>query len=107
MIKLSIILMGAILASSSLAGTFTNKVKDIQVYEDRVRVFIGGGYGTCNERDGWFGWATSNMRHNDWLSLAITAKATNSNISFYDAQNSCAGPVDIVGIEGVFLPEVQ
>lgn len=93
-----------ILATPTYAGLFKATVNEIQVYEDRVRVHIGKGYGTCETREGWFGWYTTNERHNDWLSLALTAKASGVKISMYDQQNSCAGPHGAVGVEGVFLP---
>lgn len=63
-------------------------------------MFISGGTGLAVTETVGFGWSTSHERHNDWLSLATVAE---TSISLHDSQNYCAGPVDVVGIEGVFF----
>lgn len=95
--------MFAVLDAS--AGSFTREVKEVRVYQDRVIVHAGGGYGTCGDRNGWFGWDTANPRHSDFLSMVLTAKATKTPLTFYDAGNACGGPEGAVGIEGLFWPE--
>ena len=103
--KFGIFLLLLVSSINSFAYTFTAEVSEVQVYEDRVRVLIkSAGFGTCGDRNGWFGWSTANDRNNNWLSLVLTAKATNTSVTMYDAQGSCSGPVDVVGVEGVFLP---
>lgn len=101
-----IAIVSVLLVSSSSVGAhlFKRHVNEVQVYQDRVRVHTGGTYGTCGERDGWFGWKTSNERHKDWLSLVLVGKASGAKVTMYDQHNSCNGMSDAVEVEGVFLP---
>ncbi|HEY0923542.1 hypothetical protein [Rheinheimera pacifica] len=105
--KYCLILFWVVLPVNSWAAVFTNYINEVQVYQDRVRVHIGGGHGTCGEKEGWFGWSTSNELHKDWFSLVLMAKAANVKISMYDQNDSCAGPAGAIGIEGVFLPKTE
>lgn len=91
------------ISSLCYSATFTNKVTEIRVFEDRVAIHIGKGCGTCGNREGWFGWSTTHNRHQDWMSLAILAKTTEQTLTVYDSQGSCNGPEGAVGIEGMFL----
>ena len=87
-----------------LASSFERNVFDIQVLSDRVRIKIGTTYGTCGSYEGWWGWATSNPRHKDWLSIVLSAQAQNRKIVVLDEQNSCAGPGgDTIGLEGLSI----
>jgi hypothetical protein len=89
----------------ALANSFERDVGEIQVYGDRVRIYIGVTYATsCGIADLWWGWSTSDPRHKDWLALALTAKTQGKKLVFYDAQDSCSGPgPDTIGIEGLFI----
>ena len=93
-------------SNACVAGTFERDVNEIQVYDDRVRVNVGTTYGTCQDKEGWWGWSTSNPRHKDWLSLVLSAQAQGKKITVVDIHSSCAGSGsvnDIIGLEAVFL----
>jgi len=88
----------------SASSSFTLEIVEIQVLSDRVRLALSGNaYGTCGVKEGWWGWSTTNERHQDWLSLALAAQAQGKRITVYDEQSSCQGPVDVIGIEGLFI----
>jgi hypothetical protein len=95
----------ALASTQALANSFERDVGEIQVYGDRVRIYIGVTYGTsCGIADLWWGWSTSDARHKDWLALALTAKAEGEKLVFHDAQDACSGPSsDTLGIEGLFM----
>ena len=99
-----LILLLSLSSSVVYAGAFGKIIKELQVYEDRVRLNVGVTYGTCGSREGWWGWSTGNARHKDWLALALTAQAQRIEVIVYDAQDSCGGPAsDITGLEGLFI----
>jgi len=85
------------------ASSFIEDITEIQVLEDRVRLKVGVTYGTCGEKEGWWGWSTTHDRHKDWLAIAMTAYAQNSKIVVYDAQSSCSGLSDAIQLEGLYL----
>jgi hypothetical protein len=89
----------------AVAGySFERSVGEVQVLSDRVRIYVGTTYGTCEASEGWWGWSTSDPRHKDWLALVLFAKGTGRSIVVYDDQGSCSGPGgDIVGLERLYL----
>lgn len=97
----SLLLVPTLVSASS---SFTLEIAEVQVFSDRVRLLLtGNAYGTCGAKEGWWGWSTAHERHSDWLSLALTAQAQGKRITVYDEQSSCQGPVDAIGIEGLFI----
>ncbi len=84
-------------------SSFEREIKEVQVYEDRIRINIGITYGSCGAKDVWWGWHTTNISSASWLSVVLTAQAQGKAVTVYDAQDSCAGPVDAIGLEGIFL----
>ena len=91
------------LHSSSYALTFARTISKIDINADRVRIFVGVTYGTCGDFNDWWGWSTSDPRHKDWLSLAMTATVTGKEVEVVDVHDSCSGPGDAVGLEELNL----
>ena len=109
--KIGILLFTLLTSVSLCAYEFGGVVNEIRVHQDRVLVRTDNpGFGTCKEKDYWFGWATmegdvENPRHKDWLSLALTAKATKSKITLYREIGACGGMTGAVNIDAVYLSE--
>lgn len=93
----------AVFSSSVYAGSFTRQIQDVQVLEDRVRIYVGTTYGTCGSREGWWGWPLSHAAHSAWLSVVLTAVSQSEPVTIYDSQDSCAGGTDYSALEGIFL----
>lgn len=100
---IAFILLLVVSLPSFSGSSFDRKIYEIQVLEDRVRLNVGGTYGTCGDIDGWWGWSTDHERHKDWLSLALMAYAQNKNITLYDTESSCSGLSNVIKLEGLYL----
>ena len=83
--------------------TFERIIQEIQIIDEVVRLKVGTTYGTCGEREGWWGWSVNSPNHNAWLSLALSAQAQNKKIMVYDRHSSCGGLPTVIQLEGLYL----
>src|SRR3989338_5068830 len=90
------------ISTNTFAGTFEVNISEIQVHQDRERLYVGTTYGTCGAIEGWWGWATGNPRYKEWLSMAMMAHALGKPVVVVDVDDSCVGPgPDFTGLESL------
>jgi hypothetical protein len=105
LLRVSLFALALLTAQTVMAATsFARFPSQVQILDDRVRMYIGTTFGTCGEHEGWVGWSIAHPRHKDWLDLTMLAIQEGKLLIFHDAQDSCYGPGgDTLEIDALYL----